>query len=310
MRHGHLEAVFRRTKKAFGFHMRISIVSAMQPPAFAVDPRSSKCARAEVFFGHASFGTTEKRYVMRHSRLGGPCARPCCRCGAGNDFRRYGKYCAARQCGEPSSENRVETTQHYRPLYRSMMRPTAGPAGMPRSTREAENDANTQGRGHQEQALIGSAGSRADDSWKPMRSVWEVPNAVTTTAPMEAPCNPCSSATLPIADRGRVAKIRGSNHISTPHAGIDCLIGLFFGNVSSESRMRCAGNRWPAVSEVRRGAMGSIVLLDLMGGVALLLWGLHMVRSGIMRAFGSDLRRFLDTALRNRFLALRSPASA
>jgi len=50
--------------------------------------------------------------------------------------------------------------------------------------------------------------------------------------------------------------------------------------------------------------MGSIVLLDLMGGVALLLWGLHMVRSGIMRAFGSDLRRLLSTALRNRFLAL------
>ena len=32
--------------------------------------------------------------------------------------------------------------------------------------------------------------------------------------------------------------------------------------------------------------MGSMVLLDLMGGVALLLWGLHMVHSGILRAFG------------------------
>ena len=50
--------------------------------------------------------------------------------------------------------------------------------------------------------------------------------------------------------------------------------------------------------------MGSLVLLDLMGGVALLLWGLHMVRSGIMRAFGSELRRLLSTALRNRVLAL------
>jgi phosphate:Na+ symporter len=49
--------------------------------------------------------------------------------------------------------------------------------------------------------------------------------------------------------------------------------------------------------------MGSIVLLDLMGGVALLLWGLHMVRSGIMRAFGADLRRILSTALRNRLAA-------
>jgi phosphate:Na+ symporter len=49
--------------------------------------------------------------------------------------------------------------------------------------------------------------------------------------------------------------------------------------------------------------LGSIILLDLMGGVALLLWGLHMVHSGIIRAFGSDLRRFLGAALGNRFLA-------
>src|SRR5580704_4340450 len=49
--------------------------------------------------------------------------------------------------------------------------------------------------------------------------------------------------------------------------------------------------------------MGTLVLLDLMGGVALLLWGLHMVQSGIMRAFGSQLRRVLSTALRNRLIA-------
>jgi len=46
-----------------------------------------------------------------------------------------------------------------------------------------------------------------------------------------------------------------------------------------------------------------MILLDLVGGVSLLLWGLHMVHSGIVRAFGSDLRRFLGAALRNRFLA-------
>ena len=46
-----------------------------------------------------------------------------------------------------------------------------------------------------------------------------------------------------------------------------------------------------------------MVLLDLIGGVALLLWGLHMVLSGVLRAFGPDLRRFLATALRNRFSA-------
>jgi len=49
--------------------------------------------------------------------------------------------------------------------------------------------------------------------------------------------------------------------------------------------------------------MGAMVLLDMVGGVALLLWGLHMVHSGVVRAFGSDLRRFLDAALRNRFSA-------
>src|SRR3984893_11693268 len=49
--------------------------------------------------------------------------------------------------------------------------------------------------------------------------------------------------------------------------------------------------------------MGPIVLLDLIGGVALLLWGLHMVHSGILRAFGPDLRRTLARALGNRFAA-------
>ena len=49
--------------------------------------------------------------------------------------------------------------------------------------------------------------------------------------------------------------------------------------------------------------MGTLVLLDLMGGVALLLWGLHMVQSGILRAFGSDLRHFVSRALGNRFSA-------
>jgi phosphate:Na+ symporter len=49
--------------------------------------------------------------------------------------------------------------------------------------------------------------------------------------------------------------------------------------------------------------MGSMVLLDLMGGVALLLWGLHMVLSGVLRAFGPNLRRFLAKALHNRFSA-------
>src|SRR3978361_1210877 len=49
--------------------------------------------------------------------------------------------------------------------------------------------------------------------------------------------------------------------------------------------------------------MGSLVLLDLMGGVALLLWGRPMVHSGSMCAFGPDLRRLLAGALKNRFAA-------
>ena len=49
--------------------------------------------------------------------------------------------------------------------------------------------------------------------------------------------------------------------------------------------------------------MGTTVLLDLMGGVALLLWGLHMVQSGILRAFGAELRQFLSKTLGNRFAA-------
>ena len=49
--------------------------------------------------------------------------------------------------------------------------------------------------------------------------------------------------------------------------------------------------------------MGNIALLDLAGGIALLMWGLHMVQSGILRAFGADLRRVLGVALKNRFTA-------
>ena len=49
--------------------------------------------------------------------------------------------------------------------------------------------------------------------------------------------------------------------------------------------------------------MGSMALLDLMGGVALLLWGLHMVHSGVLRAFGPDLRLLLAKALGNRLSA-------
>src|SRR5271170_2316095 len=59
-----------------------------------------------------------------------------------------------------------------------------------------------------------------------------------------------------------------------------------------------------ATDRIGEYLLGSIVLLDLMGGVALLLWGLHMVHSGIVRAFGAKIRRMLGIVLRNRFKAL------
>ncbi|SMF58756.1 phosphate:Na+ symporter [Tistlia consotensis] len=48
----------------------------------------------------------------------------------------------------------------------------------------------------------------------------------------------------------------------------------------------------------------SIALIQLAGTVALLLWGTHMVQSGMQRAFGPRLRSLLGSALRNRFTAL------
>ncbi len=45
---------------------------------------------------------------------------------------------------------------------------------------------------------------------------------------------------------------------------------------------------------------GYWALLELAGEAALLLWGLHMVQSGIMRAYGSRLRQRLGSGLSNR----------
>lgn len=48
---------------------------------------------------------------------------------------------------------------------------------------------------------------------------------------------------------------------------------------------------------------GTIVLINLLGGVALLLWGLRMVSTGVMRAFGRELGLFLKFCLRDRVRA-------
>ena len=46
-----------------------------------------------------------------------------------------------------------------------------------------------------------------------------------------------------------------------------------------------------------------VTLVDLAGAVALLLWGVHMVQTGVQRAFGARLRGASASALRNRFQA-------
>jgi phosphate:Na+ symporter len=43
-----------------------------------------------------------------------------------------------------------------------------------------------------------------------------------------------------------------------------------------------------------------LTLVDLAGTVALLLWGVRMVQTGIQRGFGPKLRVILGSALRNR----------
>ena len=47
----------------------------------------------------------------------------------------------------------------------------------------------------------------------------------------------------------------------------------------------------------------TLTLIDLAGAIALLIWGVHMVQTGVSRAFGPHLRRALSYALGNRFKA-------
>src|SRR5678815_6092832 len=47
----------------------------------------------------------------------------------------------------------------------------------------------------------------------------------------------------------------------------------------------------------------TLTLVDLAGAVALLIWGVHMVQTGVTRAFGPQLRRVLSQAIDNRLKA-------
>src|SRR2546430_10054134 len=52
------------------------------------------------------------------------------------------------------------------------------------------------------------------------------------------------------------------------------------------------------------GAMnGTLSLIELAGHVGLLLWGTHMVGTGVQRGFGTVLRRWLGRNLGRRFRA-------
>jgi phosphate:Na+ symporter len=51
------------------------------------------------------------------------------------------------------------------------------------------------------------------------------------------------------------------------------------------------------------GTAGTEVLLTLLGGVGLLLWGVRMVRTGLTRTFGAALRSVLNRASQNRISA-------
>jgi phosphate:Na+ symporter len=49
-----------------------------------------------------------------------------------------------------------------------------------------------------------------------------------------------------------------------------------------------------------------LILLNLLSGVALLVWGSHIVRTGILRVLGADLRRILGHSTKNRVKAFCS----
>lgn len=51
-----------------------------------------------------------------------------------------------------------------------------------------------------------------------------------------------------------------------------------------------------------------LTLLNLLSAVALLVWGTHIVRTGIMRVYGADLRRVISRSV-EKSLWLFLPAS-
>ena len=52
-----------------------------------------------------------------------------------------------------------------------------------------------------------------------------------------------------------------------------------------------------------QGGLPMLTLLDLLSAVALLIWGTHIVRTGILRVYGAQLRRLLGQNISRRPLA-------
>ena len=49
-----------------------------------------------------------------------------------------------------------------------------------------------------------------------------------------------------------------------------------------------------------------LTLLNLLSAVALLIWGTHIVRTGILRVYGTNLRHVISHNMTNRWLAFLS----
>lgn len=55
---------------------------------------------------------------------------------------------------------------------------------------------------------------------------------------------------------------------------------------------------------------GTFLLMEMFGAAALLLWGIRMARTSVMRAHGPAIRRFLPRSLQNRFAAVLTGVTA
>src|SRR5581483_4001633 len=87
-----------------------------------------------------------------------------------------------------------------------------------------------------------------------------------------------------------------------------CIVTLGFGCASAQpTGIHFLRHRIHAEGQAlgRHAMKGTFALFDIAGYVALLLWGTHMVTSGVLRGYGSALRRSLG-----RFLGTRPSAFA